>query len=78
MLYSILFLIFELLVTSQAAIITNTFTETAEAFPNPIEGFRPSRYPGESTFRYGEYTTTFKDYIPYTDLEISQSDGVEK
>lgn len=63
---------------SQAALVTNNLTETSEAFPNPIKGFRPSRYPGESAFRYEEYTTTIKDYIPYTYLEINASDGVDK
>ena len=63
---------------SQAALVTNNFTETSEAFPNPMKGFRPSRYPGEAAFRYGEYTSTFKHYIPYTGLENNVSDGVDK
>jgi len=63
---------------SEAALVTNNFTETSEAFPNPMKGFMPSRYPREAAFRYGEYTSTFKHYIPYTDLENNVSDGVDK
>jgi len=55
---------------------TITLTETPEAFPNPMMGFRPSVYIGGS-FEPHEYTSTYKQYIPYTDLEASASDTVQ-
>jgi|HubBroStandDraft_1064217.scaffolds.fasta_scaffold01926_4 hypothetical protein len=55
---------------------TVTLTETSEAFPNPMMGFRPSVYIG-SSFEPHEYTSTYKQYIPYTDLEASASDTVQ-
>ncbi len=55
---------------------TVTLTQTSEAFPNPMMGFRPSVYIGGS-FEPHEYTSTYKQYIPYTDLEASVSDTVQ-
>ncbi|KAF0096039.1 MAG: fibronectin type III domain-containing protein [Puniceicoccaceae bacterium 5H] len=55
-----------------------TYTETSEAFRNPMKGFRPSRYIYQSSFPSHEYATVYKDYIPYSSLEMSANDGVEK
>ena len=55
-----------------------TYTETAEAFRNPMKGFRPSRYIYDQAFSNQEYATVYKDYIPYSSLEASAGDGVQK
>jgi hypothetical protein len=62
---------------SAGSTTTVAFTETSEAFPNPMMGFRPSVYIGGS-FASHEYTSTYKQYIPYTDLESSATDTVQK
>jgi hypothetical protein len=62
--------------SSGGSTTTVTLTETSEAFPNPMMGFRPSVYIGGS-FEPHEYTSTYKQYIPYTDLEASASDTVQ-
>ena len=61
-----------------AIAVTVTLTETAEAFRNPMEGFRPSRYIGDAAFRDYEYTSTYKHYIPYSALESSAADTAQK
>jgi hypothetical protein len=43
-----------------------------------MKGFRPSRYPNDGSFINQEYATIFKHYIPYTNLENSASDPVQK
>jgi len=60
------------------ATVTVTLTETSEAFPNPMKGFRPSRYIQNSEFPAGEYVTVVKQYIMYTDLESSPDDDADK
>ena len=59
---------------------TNTvnLSETSEAFKNPMKGFRPSRYIQDTSFKDYEYTTTYKQYIKYTDLENFATDSVQK
>ena len=57
---------------------TVTLTETSEAFPNPMKGFRPSRYIQDTSFKAYEYASTYKHYIPYSSLESSASDSVQK
>ncbi len=58
--------------------ITVALTETSEAFRNPMMGFRPSRYIQDAAFPEGEYVSTYKHYIAYSDLESSAADGVQK
>lgn len=61
--------------------LTVNLTQTSEAFKNPLKGFRPSYYIGGSGFPVwsgNEYVSTFKQYIPYTDLEQSTSDTAQK
>ncbi len=58
--------------------LTVTLAETSEAFPNPLKGFRPSRYIQDTSFKSYEYTSTYKQYIPYSALESSASDSVQK
>jgi hypothetical protein len=55
-----------------------TLTETAEAFRNPMKGFRPSRYIPDTSFKEHEYASTYKHYIPYSSLESSASDSAQK
>lgn len=57
---------------------TVTLTETPEAFANPMKGFRPTRYIQDTAFPDGEYVSIAKQYIKYTNLELSESDTVEK
>src|SRR4051812_11718730 len=57
---------------------TVQLTETPEAFRNPMKGFRPSRYLTDASFKDYEYTSTYKQYIRYSDLESSSSDTVKK
>ncbi|QGQ98780.1 DUF4832 domain-containing protein [Paenibacillus psychroresistens] len=66
--------------TVSAAIgnITVNPLETSEAFKNPNMGFRPSVYIGSNTFPDKEYTSIYKQYIRYTDLENFASDSVQK
>lgn len=58
--------------------VTVTLTETAEAFPNPMKGFRPSRYIQDPVFPVREYVSVCKHYIKYTDLEYSENDTAQK
>jgi len=58
--------------------ITVNLSETTEAFKNPNMGFRPSVYIGSTSFPDKEYTSIYKHYIPYTDLENLASDSVQK
>ncbi len=58
--------------------VTVALTETPEAFPNPMKGFRPSRHMREKGFSQGEYVTIFKHYIRYTDLEAHAEDTAQK
>jgi len=58
--------------------ITVNLAETQEAFKNPIKGFRPTRYIGDSGFKDYEYSSLYKQYIKYTDLEYNASDTVQK
>ena len=46
--------------------------ETAEAFANPLTGFRPDL--GNSN----RYATLFRQYIKWNEIENSESDGVAK
>jgi Domain of unknown function (DUF4832) len=61
-----------------AVAVTVTLPETVEAFRNPMEGFRPSRYIGDAAFRDHEYASTNKHYIPYAALESSAADTAQK
>jgi Domain of unknown function (DUF4832) len=65
-------------VAGAGATTTVTLTETPEAFRNPMKGFRPSRYIPDGAFPDGEYVSTYKHYIPYSALESSAADGVQK
>ncbi|WP_168119961.1 DUF4832 domain-containing protein [Paenibacillus sp. HB172176] len=58
--------------------LTVNLSETSEAFKNPNSGFRPSVYIGSTNFPDKEYTSIYKQYIPYTDLENLASDSVQK
>ncbi len=61
--------------------LTVNLTQTSEAFKNPLKGFRPSYFIGGSGFPVwsgNEYVSTFKQYIPYTDLEENASDTAQK
>lgn len=58
--------------------MTATFSETSEAFPNPMKGFRPSRYIQDNAFPVGEYVSVCKQYVKYTDLEESADDTAQK
>lgn len=58
--------------------ITVDLSETAEAFKNPMKGFRPSRYHQDSGFTDREYSTIYKHYIAYSLLESTASDSVQK
>jgi hypothetical protein len=58
--------------------LTVALNETPEAFRNPMKGFRPSRYIPDGAFPDGEYVSTYKHYIPYSALESSAADGVQK
>jgi hypothetical protein len=60
------------------ALISVTLAETAEAFRNPMKGFRPSRYIQDAAFPDGEYVSTYKHYVPYSALEGTAADGVQK
>lgn len=57
---------------------TAIFSETSEAFPNPMKGFRPTRYIQDAAFPSGEYVSVCKQYVKYTDLEESADDTAEK
>lgn len=57
---------------------TVTLGETSEAFRNPMKGFRPSRYIQDGSFKAYEYASTYKHYIPYSALESSAADSVQK
>ncbi|MCL2810796.1 MAG: DUF4832 domain-containing protein [Clostridia bacterium] len=59
-------------------LITVQLTETNEAFANPMKGFRPTRFIQDDTFPQGEYATVAKQYIKYTDLEMSPEDTAQK
>ncbi len=58
--------------------VTVALTETLEAFPNPMKGFRPSRHMRGKGFSQGEYVTVIKHYIRYTDLEAEAEDTAQK
>jgi hypothetical protein len=60
------------------AFVTVTLSETTEAFRNPMKGFRPSRYIQDGSFKDYEYASTYKHYIPYSDLESTAGDSVQK
>jgi hypothetical protein len=64
--------------TSPDGLISVTLAETPEAFRNPMKGFRPSRYIGDEAFPDGEYVSTYKHYVPYSALESTAADGVQK
>jgi len=64
--------------TASSSEITAFFSETAESFRNPMKGFRPSRFPGQTAFGSHEYATVYKHYIPYTNLEVNENDPVRK
>jgi len=51
--------------------------ETDEAFSNPMKGFRSTQYLGQQ-LNIREYTSVFKHYIKYTDLEQYETDTAEK
>lgn len=55
--------------------ITVQLKETAEAFQNPLKGFRPSLYIHHDTFLEHEYASIYKHYIKYTDLEYKADDS---
>jgi hypothetical protein len=57
---------------------TYGYAETPEAFRNPMKGFRPTRYIGDPAFKDHEYASTYKQYIPYSALESSATDTVQK
>ena len=57
---------------------TSTYTESPEAFANPMKGFCPARAIGSQTFPQGEYATVSKHYIKYTDLEMYPTDTAQK
>ncbi len=61
-----------------SSIITVNLTETPEAFKNPMKGFRPSRYIHDTSFKDYEYTSTYKHYIAYTNLEYYATDSIQK
>lgn len=61
-----------------AAPVTVRLAESDEAFRNPMKGFRPTRYIGDPDFKDHEYASTFKQYIPYSALESSATDTVQK
>ena len=65
------------IVTVDGWLVTMDLFETDEAFPNPMKGFRPTRYIERQLEAKG-YTTVFKHYIKYTDLEQTDSDTVQK
>jgi hypothetical protein len=61
--------------------ITVKLTQTEEAFKNPLKGFRPSRYIGQTSWPVwsgNEYVATFLQNIPYTDLEQEPTDTAQK
>lgn len=58
--------------------VTVLLTETQEAFANPMKGFRPTRYIQDTDFPAGEYVSTCKQYIKYTDLETDENNTAEK
>ena len=58
-------------------LVTMDLFETEEAFPNPMKGFRSTRYI-EQQLDIKEYTTVFKHYIKYTDLEETETDTAQK
>jgi hypothetical protein len=49
------------------------YKETAEAFPNPMKGFRPTIFTGIANLSNlsHEYGRVYKHYIKYTDIEIN-------
>jgi len=63
---------------SAAIAVTVMLSETMEAFRNPMEGFRPSRYIGDAAFPEQEYASTYKHYVPYAALESSATDTAQK
>ncbi len=63
---------------SAATMVTVMLSETTEAFRNPMEGFRPSRYIGDAAFPDQEYASTYKHYVPYAALESSATDTTQK
>jgi predicted nucleic acid-binding Zn ribbon protein len=63
---------------SPDALVSVMLAETPEAFRNPMKGFRPSRYIQDGAFPDGEYVSTYKHYVPYSALEGSAADGVQK
>jgi hypothetical protein len=64
--------------SAPAASVTVTLAETPEAFRNPMKGFRPSRYIGDTALGDYEYTSTYKHYVPYSALESSAADSAQK
>jgi len=72
-----------LLLTGGADLRAQTLTsvvlsESDEAFPNPMKGFRPSVHLGERNFVEHEYATVYKHYIKYSDLETSSEDKAQR
>lgn len=65
-------------VVASAVAHATTYTETSEAFRNPMKGFRPSRYITQGSFPSQEYATIYKDYMPYSSMEATASDTVQK
>jgi len=58
-------------------LVTMDLFETDEAFQNPMKGFRSTRYLGQQ-LDIKEYTSVFKHYIKYTDLEENETDTAQK
>ncbi len=58
--------------------LASTYTESSEAFRNPMKGFRPSRYITQTSFPANEFATIYKDYMPYSSMESTASDSVQK
>src|ERR1051325_268116 len=55
-----------------------TYTETSEAFRNPMKGFRPSRYITQGAFPAHEFASVYKDYMPYSAMGATAGDSVQK
>jgi hypothetical protein len=61
----------------EAGMVMMDLWETDEAFPNPMKGFRPTKY-FDRRMEFGEYTTVYKHYIKYTDLEATGVDTARR
>lgn len=53
-------------------------SETPEAFPNPMKGFRPGTGPDGYDFWDHEYALVYRQYVKYSDLESSATDTTQK